>query len=37
MAVQHPELSAVDINPLVIDGDAAIAVDSLVIVEGKAP
>ena len=37
MAVQHPELSAVDINPLVVNGDAAIAVDALVIVEGKAP
>jgi acyl-CoA synthetase (NDP forming) len=34
LAVDHPELAAVDINPLVVDEHAAIAVDALVIVEG---
>ena len=37
LAVEHPELAAVDINPLVVDDHAAVAVDALVIVEGEIP
>jgi acetyltransferase len=34
LAVDHPEVAAVDINPLVVDDHNAIAVDALVIVDG---
>ncbi len=32
MAVDHPEIAAVDVNPLVVDGDSVVAVDALVVV-----
>ncbi len=35
LAVDHPEVGAVDVNPLVVDGAGAIAVDALVVVEGE--
>jgi acetate---CoA ligase (ADP-forming) len=35
LAIEHPDIAAVDINPLVVNGDAAVAVDALVIVEGR--
>lgn len=34
LAVDHPEVVAVDINPLVLDDHGATALDALVIVEG---
>jgi acetate---CoA ligase (ADP-forming) len=34
LAVEHPELAAVDINPLVVNDHGAVAVDALVIVGG---
>jgi acetate---CoA ligase (ADP-forming) len=36
LTVEHPEIAAVDINPLVVDDRNAVAVDALVIVEGDA-
>ena len=32
LALDHPEITAVDINPLLVDGDTAVAVDALVVV-----
>ncbi len=34
IAVEHPEIEAVDVNPLVLDDQTAVAVDALVVVEG---
>ena len=34
LAIDHPEVAAVDINPLVLNAHGAIAVDALLIVEG---
>jgi acyl-CoA synthetase (NDP forming) len=34
LAVEHPNIAAVDINPLIVDADSATAVDALVIVDG---
>jgi acetyltransferase len=34
LAVEHPEVAAVDVNPLVVDDRGAVAVDALVIVAG---
>jgi acyl-CoA synthetase (NDP forming) len=33
LAVDHPEIAAVDVNPMVVDRDSVVAVDALVIVE----
>jgi acetate---CoA ligase (ADP-forming) len=35
MAVEHPDIAAVDINPLIVDAHSATAVDALVIVDGE--
>jgi acyl-CoA synthetase (NDP forming) len=37
LAIEHPEVAAVDINPLVLDERGAVAVDALVIVAGAQP
>ena len=34
LAVDHPRISAVDVNPLILSADGALAVDALVVVEG---
>jgi acetate---CoA ligase (ADP-forming) len=34
LAIDHPRISAVDVNPLILSADGALAVDALVIVEG---
>jgi acyl-CoA synthetase (NDP forming) len=34
IAVDHSEISAVDVNPLILSADGAVAVDALVVVEG---
>jgi acetyltransferase len=34
LAVDHPRIAAVDVNPLILSADGAIAVDALVVVEG---
>ena len=34
IAVDHPQIAAVDVNPLILSADGAIAVDALVVVEG---
>jgi acyl-CoA synthetase (NDP forming) len=34
LAVDHPEVAAVDVNPLILRADGAVAVDALVVVEG---
>ncbi len=34
LAVDHPQISAVDVNPLILSADGAVAVDALVVVEG---
>jgi acyl-CoA synthetase (NDP forming) len=34
LAVEHPQISAVDVNPLILSADGAVAVDALVVVEG---
>jgi acetyltransferase len=34
LAIDHPRISAVDVNPLILSADGAIAVDALVVVEG---
>ena len=34
LAADHPEITAVDINPLIVDDDGAVAVDALVVVAG---
>jgi acetyltransferase len=36
LAVDHPEIAAVDVNPLIVTDRGAIAVDALVIVDGAA-
>ena len=36
LALDHPEIAAVDVNPLIVDEHGAVAVDALVIVEGSA-
>src|SRR4029077_4295030 len=36
LAIDHPEISAVDVNPLLVRGDGAVAVDALVVVGGAA-
>ena len=36
LAVDHPRIAAVDVNPLILSADGAIAVDALVVVEGGA-
>jgi acetyltransferase len=36
LAVEHPEIAAADVNPLVVDGLSAVAVDALVIVGAEA-
>ncbi|MGH2994813.1 MAG: acetate--CoA ligase family protein [Gaiellaceae bacterium] len=33
LAVDHPEVAAVDVNPLILSADGAVAVDALVVVE----
>jgi len=37
IAVDHPSISAVDVNPLIVSADGAVAVDALVVVEGGSP
>ena len=37
LAVDHPQISAVDVNPLILSADGAVAVDALVVVEGGSP
>ena len=32
MALEHPEITAVDVNPLIVDDHGAVAVDALVVV-----
>jgi acetyltransferase len=34
IAVDHPEIAAVDVNPLILSADGAVAVDALVVVQG---
>jgi acyl-CoA synthetase (NDP forming) len=34
LAVDHPRIAAVDVNPLILSVDGAVAVDALVVVEG---
>jgi acetyltransferase len=34
IAVDHPQIAAVDVNPLILSADGAVAVDALVVVEG---
>jgi len=34
LAVDYPQISAVDVNPLILSADGAVAVDALVVVEG---
>jgi len=34
IAVDHPQVAAVDVNPLILSADGAVAVDALVLVEG---
>jgi hypothetical protein len=34
LAFRHPEIGAVDINPVVLHEGAALALDALVVVEG---
>jgi succinyl-CoA synthetase beta subunit len=34
LAVDHPRIAAVDVNPLILSADGAVAVDALVVVEG---
>jgi acyl-CoA synthetase (NDP forming) len=34
LAVDHPQIAAVDVNPLILSVDGAVAVDALVVVEG---
>jgi acyl-CoA synthetase (NDP forming) len=34
IAVDHPQVAAVDVNPLILSADGAVAVDALVVVEG---
>jgi acetyltransferase len=36
LAVDHPRIAAVDVNPLILSADGALAVDALVVVEGEA-
>ncbi|HJS69345.1 MAG TPA: acetate--CoA ligase family protein, partial [Gaiellaceae bacterium] len=36
LAVDHPQIAAVDVNPLILSADGAVAVDALVVVEGEA-
>ena len=36
LAVDHPQISAIDVNPLILSADGAVAVDALVVVEGGA-
>jgi len=36
LAVDHPQISAIDVNPLILSSDGAVAVDALVVVEGGA-
>lgn len=35
LAVEHPEIAACDVNPLVLDADGAVAVDALVVVSSE--
>jgi len=35
LAVDHPRIAAVDVNPLILSADGAVAVDALVVVEGE--
>jgi len=35
LAIDHPEVGAVDVNPLVVNDRSAIAVDALVVVDGE--
>jgi acetate---CoA ligase (ADP-forming) len=35
LAVDHPRIAAVDVNPLILNADGAVAVDALVVVEGE--
>jgi len=34
IAVDHPQIAAVDVNPLILSAEGAVAVDALVVVEG---
>ena len=36
LAVDHPQISAIDVNPLILSADGAVAVEALVVVEGGA-
>ena len=36
LAVDHPRIAAIDVNPLILSADGAVAVDALVVVEGGA-
>jgi acetate---CoA ligase (ADP-forming) len=36
LAMEHPEIDACDVNPLVLDADGAVAVDALVVAGGQA-
>jgi acetate---CoA ligase (ADP-forming) len=36
LAVDHPQITAVDVNPLILSADGAVAVDALVVVQGGA-
>jgi acetate---CoA ligase (ADP-forming) len=36
IAVEHPEVAEVDVNPLIVSADGATAVDALVVIEEKA-
>jgi succinyl-CoA synthetase beta subunit len=33
LALDHPEIAAVDVNPLILSADGAVAVDALVVVD----
>lgn len=37
LALDHPQIAAVDVNPLILSADGAVAVDALVVVEGGTP
>ena len=33
LALTHPEIAEIDVNPLILDGDVATAVDALIVID----